>query len=122
MFDAAPEVLISLIENKSFSYECIDEAKHDLEYYYDSHPKTEQSDEMSLLQDQLAFAKKLAYTADLASIDTMKNYLDALDAYTDSYSAYSSGANNLATPKMFDVISNSIPLILTYCKIFMKKD
>lgn len=93
---------------KDAAYMMEADAKYEYEDYQDAHPRTEMSDEMSALHDQLRMTQAIRYYAS-DTIEGMTKILEAIDGF-DSLNTIES-----LTRSVEDFIKKVLPAIMTIC-------
>ena len=98
---------------KEESEQIVADAKYEYEDYQDSHPRVEQSDEMSALKDQFDMAVKI-YHRGSGTIEGMTEILNAIDTYIHNLDSYIH--HDSMTRSAEDFIRKLMPAILTICR------
>jgi hypothetical protein len=92
------------------------DGRYRLEDYFDSHPKTESSDDMSRLQGEDEMLKYINYFGGFGSIIEMDKTLGYIDSYLDNLQRYSDNGWSHPGESVTKVIKAGLPIILFFCK------
>ena len=96
-------------------------ARHEYERYQDEHPMTEQSDQMSLLQDEIELTQHFRFKGSDTS-EGMSHIVDAIGNFASSMTHYRDiDYLNIVTRETEDFIARIIPAILTICRLYGAK-
>jgi hypothetical protein len=97
---------------KDVAFQIEVDAKYEYEDYQDAHPRVEQSDELSALDDQLQMAKTIYYKGS-DTIEGMTVILKAIESFVESLNRYVHFDS--VTRSVQDFIMKAFPAFMTIC-------
>jgi hypothetical protein len=90
--------------------------QYQLEDYYDSHRKTEQSDDMSRLQGQVDMLRNIQYFGGFGSAAEMEHSLRYMSSFADDLRRNMNGGwSDMHGSVAASICTQGIPLIMVYC-------